>query len=137
MKKSIKIISMIISIAIVAGILATFLKPYIYLGLATAIYAPSLNNALTLLSEIILVISVIYIIYKYILHIIELFKNKKKLKPVLMIMIPFMLVVILVILEEIASTFLANIILPLVYIVGVIVIPLIIIGMIIIRKSKN
>ena len=137
MKKSIKIISAIISVAIVIAICVIFFKPYIYLSLATVIYVPSLNNVLTMLSEIILVISLIYVIYKYILHIIELFKNKKKLKPVLMILLMILLVAILTILKKIASTFFANIMLPLIYIIGVIVIPLIIIGMIIVGKAET
>ncbi len=137
MKKSIKIISAIISVAIVIAICVIFFKPYIYLSLATVIYVPSLNNVLTMLSEIILVISLIYVIYKYILHILELFKNKKKLKPVLMILLMILLVAILTILKKIASTFFANIMLPLIYIIGVIVIPLIIIGMIIVGKAET
>lgn len=137
MKKSVKIVSMIISIAIVVGICITFLKPYIYLNLATVIYIPTLNNILTLLSEIILVISVIYIIYKYILCIVELFKNKKKLKPILMIILALLVVAILIISKIIAATFLANVLLPLIYIIGVITIPLIIIGIIILGESKT
>ena len=66
MKKSIKIISAIISVAIVIAICVIFFKPYIYLSLATVIYVPSLNNVLTMLSEIILVISLILNILNFI-----------------------------------------------------------------------
>ncbi len=137
MKKSVKIVSMIISIAIVAGICIAFLKQHIYLSFATVIYIPTLDNILTLLSEIILLISVIYIIYKYILCIVEAFKNKKKLKPILMIMLVILVSAGLIISKIIATTFLASILIPLIYIIGVITIPLIIIGIIMIRRIKS
>ena len=137
MKKSIKITSILISIAIVTIISVIFLKSYILLGIVAVIYVPTIRNILTLLSEAMLIFSATYIIYRYILSIIESIKNKKKLKPVLMIIFAILILGILIVLKIVSATFFANIMLPLIYIIGVIVIPLIIIGMIMIRKIEN
>lgn len=137
MKKSIKITSILISIAIVTIISVIFLKSYILLGIVAVIYVPTIRNILTLLSEAMLIFSATYIIYRYILSIIESIKNKKKLKPVLMIIFAILILGILIVLKIVSATFFANIMLPLIYIIGVIVIPLIIIGMIILGNSKT
>ena len=71
MKKSIKITSILISIAIVTIISVIFLKSYILLGIVAVIYVPTIRNILTLLSEAMLIFSATYIIYRYILSIIE------------------------------------------------------------------
>ncbi len=136
MNEKIKKVSLIVSIIIVVGASFVYAKS-LYAFALGVLYNPRLDNMLMLLSQIFLMGSIIYILYKYLLCIIEAFQNKKKSKPILMILFIVLVIVIAVILELEARTFLATVFLPFLYIIGIISIPLIIIGIILLEKSKN
>ncbi len=136
MNEKIKKVSLIVSIIIVVGASFVYAKS-LYAFALSVLYNPRLDNMLMLLSEIFLMGSIIYILYKYLLCIIEAFQNKKKSKPILMILFIVLVITIAVILELEARTFLATVLIPFLYIVGIIVIPIIMLGIILLGKSEN
>ena len=79
----------------------------------------------------------IYILYTYLLCIIEAFQNKKKCKPILMLLFIALVIAIAIILELEARTFLGTVFIPFLYIVCVIVIPIIVLGIILLKESNH
>ena len=136
MKEKIKKVSLIVSIIIVVGASFVFAKPIYALALGV-LYNPRWDTTLMLLSAIFLMGSMIYILYTYLLCIIEAFQNKKKCKPVLMLLFIALVIAIAVILELEARTFLGTVFIPFLYIVCVIVIPIIVLGIILLKESKH
>lgn len=136
MKEKIKKVSLIVSIIIVVGASFVYAKS-LYAFALSVLYNPRWDNMLMLLSEIFLMGSIVYIVYKYLLCIIEAFQNKKKCKSILMILFIVFVIAIAVILELEAKTFLATVFLPFLYIIGIISIPLMILGTILLEESKN
>ena len=136
MESKLRKIILIISVIIVVGASFVYAKPMYALALAT-LYTPRLNNILMLLSAIFLMGSVIYILYKYLLCIIELFQNKKRLKPLLLIGLGILIIAIAILLTITAKTFIYTILTPFLYIVAVIVIPIIMIGIVLLKKDEN
>ena len=136
MKEKIKKVSLIVSIIIVVGASFVFAKPMYALALGV-LYHPRWDTTLMLLSAIFLMGSMIYILYTYLLCIIEAFQNKKKCKPVLMLLFIALVIAIAVILELEARTFLGTVFIPFLYIVCVIVIPIIVLGIILLKESNH
>lgn len=136
MESKLKKIILIISVVIVVGASFVYAKPMYALALAT-LYTPRLDNILMVLSAIFLMGSVVYILYKYLLCIIELFQNKKRLKPLLLIGLGILIIAIAILLTITAKTFIYTILTPFIYILAVIVIPIIMIGIILLKKDEN
>lgn len=136
MKEKIKKVSLIVSIIIVVGASFVFAKPIYALALGV-LYHPRWDTTLMLLSAIFLMGSMIYILYTYLLCIIEAFKNKKKCKPILMLLFIALVIAIAIILELEARTFLGTVFIPFLYIVCVIVIPIIVLGIILLKESNH
>lgn len=136
MESKLRKIILIISVVIVVGVSFVYAKPMYVLALAT-LYTPRLNNILMLLSAIFLMGSVVYILYRYLLCIIELFQNKKRLKPLLLIGLGILIIAIAILLTITAKTFIYTILTPFLYIVAVIVIPIIMIGIVLLKKDEN
>ena len=136
MKEKIKKVSLIVSIIIVVGASFVFAKPIYALALGV-LYHPRWDTTLMLLSAIFLMGSMIYILYTYLLCIIEAFQNKKKCKPILMLLVIALVIAIAIILELEARTFLGTVFIPFLYIVCVIVIPIIVLGIILLKESNH
>ena len=136
MKEKIKKVSLIVSIIIVVGASFVFAKPMYALALGV-LYHPRWDTTLMLLSAIFLMGSMIYILYTYLLCIIEAFQNKKKCKPILMLLVIALVIAIAIILELEARTFLGTVFIPFLYIVCVIVIPIIVLGIILLKESNH
>lgn len=136
MKEKIKKVSLIVSIIIVVGASFVFAKPIYALALGV-LYNPRWDTTLMLLSAIFLMGSMIYILYTYLLCIIEAFQNKKKCKPILMLLVIALVIAIAIILELEARTFLGTVFIPFLYIVCVIVIPIIVLGIILLKESNH
>ena len=136
MKEKIKKVSLIVSIIIVVGASFVFAKPIYALALGV-LYNPRWDTTLMLLSAIFLMGSMIYILYTYLLCIIEAFQNKKKCKPILMLLFIALVIAIAIILELEARTFLGTVFIPFLYIVCVIVIPIIVLGIILLKESNH
>ena len=136
MKEKIKKVSLIVSIIIVVGASFVFAKPIYALALGV-LYHPRWDTTLMLLSAIFLIGSMIYILYTYLLCIIEAFQNKKKCKPILMLLVIALVIAIAIILELEARTFLGTVFIPFLYIVCVIVIPIIVLGIILLKESNH
>lgn len=135
MKKKNKIISLVLSIVIVFSLVIGYLRPLLALGFIVLIYAPTTSNMLLLLSMFVIFISIIYILYKYIECIIENFKNKKKLKPILMILLIILVVSCIIVSNIIAKTFFVVIAIPLAYLLLTIIVPLIVLGILLLKKD--
>lgn len=135
MKKKIKIISLLLSILIVMSLVIAYLKPVFILAVFALIYIPTVKNMLLLLSMFVLFISILYILYKYIECILENFKNRKKLKPILMLIFISLLVLGIIVLNKIAKTFFVVIAIPLAYLLLTIIIPLIVLGILLLKKD--
>lgn len=134
MKKSIKIISLVISIIIaIIGISWVFLTPIYVLGVAI-LYEPTIWNIALLAASVLLVGFVIYILYKYLLSIIISFQEKKKRKTILMMIGIVLAILIVILLKNITST---SMLLLLFYIIGTITIPIIMLGIALLEKSKS
>ena len=136
MKEKIKKVSLIVSIIIAVGASFVFAKPMYALALGV-LYYPRWDTTLMLLSAIFLMGSMIYILYTYLLCIIEAFQNKKKCKPILMLLFIALVIAIAVILELEARTFLGTVFIPFLYIVCVIAIPIIVLGIILLKESNH
>lgn len=133
MKKSIKIISLVISIIIaIIGISWVFLTPIYVLGVAI-LYEPTIWNIALLAASVLLVGFVIYILYKYLLSIIISFQEKKKRKTILMMIGIVLAILIVILLKNITST---SMLLLLFYIIGTITIPIIMLGIALLEKVK-
>lgn len=131
----ISLLTMIISIVLVLIAIFVFVKPVFVLALAI-VYLSNAQSILLLLSGVMIVSGAVYITYRYLLYIINYFKTKK-VKTILMVMIPIVLLTILGIIYRKEETFFSAIIMPSLYILTVIVIPIIIIGMILLRDIKK
>ena len=131
----ISLLTMIISIVLVLIAIFVFVKPVFALALAI-LYLSNAQSILLLLSGVMIVSGAVYITYRYLLYIINYFKTKK-VKTILMVVIPIVLLTILGIIYGKEETFSSVIIMPSLYILTVIVIPIIIIGMILLRDIKK
>ena len=131
----ISLLTMIISIVLVLIAIFVFVKPVFALALAI-LYLSNAQSILLLLSGVMIVSGAVYITYRYLLYIINYFKTKK-VKTILMVVIPIVLLTILGIIYRKEETFSSAIIMPSLYILTVIVIPIIIIGMILLRDIKK
>ena len=136
MKKSVKGICFILSIIIVIGASLIFLTP-IYFVLMAYLFLPTIYSIAMLGSTLFLTGFSIYIVYKYLLTIIALFQEKKKLKPIIMIAFILLVAIIATVIRLEANTFLATVLIPFLYIVGIIAIPIIMLGIILLGKSEN
>ena len=131
----ISLLTMIISIVLILIAIFVFVKPVFALALAI-LYLSNAQSILLLLSGVMIVSGAVYITYRYLLYIINYFKTKK-VKTILMVVIPIVLLTILGIIYRKEETFSSAIIMPSLYILTVIVIPIIIIGMILLRDIKK
>lgn len=131
----ISLLTMVISIALVLIVMFVFAKPVFILALAV-LYTENLQSILLLLSGVVIVVGAVYIAYRYLLYMINHFKSKK-IKTIIMAIIPIVLLTILGIIYKKEETFSLVIGIPCIYIFTVIVIPIIIIGMILLRNIKT
>ena len=136
MKKSIENVIFIVSIVLTIGISLIFLTPMYIFALAT-FYMPTIYNVAMVLSSLVLLGFVTYIVDKYLLNMIGLFQKKKKIKAICMILVIILLIVIGILLKLEANTFLVTVLMPFLYVVGTIVIPIIIIGMMLLGENIN
>ena len=136
MKKLIKGICFILSMIIVIGALLIFFTP-MYVVLMAYLFIPTIYSIAMLGSLLLLTGVGIYIIYKYLLRMIALFQEKKKLKPIFMIVCIIFVAIIATIIKIEANTFLVTVLIPFLYIVGIIAVPIIMLGIILLGKSEN
>ena len=131
----ISVLTMVISIVLVLIAMFVFAKPFFVLALAV-LYMSNLQSILLLVSGVIIIAGAVYITYRYLLYIMNHFKSKK-IKTIFMVIIPIVLFTILGIIYIKEQTFSLVIGVPSIYIFTVIVIPIIIIGMILLRDIKK
>ncbi len=131
----ISILTMVISIVFVLTAIFVFVKPVFVLALAV-LYMSNLQSILLLLSGVVIIAGAVYITYRYLLYMINHFKSKK-IETIFMAMIPIVLLTILGIIYKKEETFSSVIGIPSIYILTVIVIPIIVIGMILLRDIKT
>lgn len=86
-------------------------------------------------SLLILFFAASYILYKYLMYIITLFTNKKLLKPILLLLVLVILITICAIFNFVLSSSLKHLFLMVVYILGTIFIPLILLAIILLNKN--
>ena len=121
-----QIIAIILSIAIISFIIINSLN-----------YLKRFNFKITVALAILLLIGMgIFILYKYIYTIFKMFKKKKVITPILMILLVILLTVGIFYIESNVNYILKNSIILLIYILGVICIPMIILVFSIINPSK-
>ena len=131
----ISVLTMVISIVLVLIVMFVFAKPVFVLALAV-LYMSNLQSILLLVSGLIIIAGAVYITYRYLLYMINHFKTKK-IKTIFMAIIPIVLLIILGIIYKTEETFSLVIGIPSIYIFTVIVIPIIVIGMILLRDMKT
>ena len=131
----ISVLTMVISIVLVLIVMFVFAKPVFVLALAV-LYMSNLQSILLLVSGLIIIAGAVYITYRYLLYMINHFKTKK-IKTIFMAIIPIVLLTILGIIYKTEETFSLVIGIPSIYIFTVIVIPIIVIGMILLRDMKT
>lgn len=125
-EKILKIISMVLSILI------TYVSTYVYhKRLWRMILIPKSAIIIT-----ILLVMFMAILYLYIYSILKAFSNKKIIKPLLYILLLILLIVGLVFIKDNVNYILRNNILMMIFIVGVIAMPAILLGNCILQKSK-
>ena len=126
LKNPLQIIAIILSIAIISFIIINSLN-----------YLKRFNFKITVALAILLLIGMgIFILYKYIYTIFKMFKKKKVITPILMILLVILLTVGIFYIECNVNYILKNSIILLIYILGVICIPMIILVFSIINPSK-
>ena len=126
LKNPLQIIAIILSIAIISFIIINSLN-----------YLKRFNFKITVALAILLLIGMgIFILYKYIYTIFKMFKKKKVITPILMILLVILLTVGIFYIESNVNYILKNSIILLIYILGVICIPMIILVFSIINPSK-
>lgn len=126
LKNPLQIIAIILSIAIISFIIINSLN-----------YLKRFNFKITVALAILLLIGMgIFILYKYIYTIFKMFKKKKVITPILMILLVILLTVGIFYIESNVNYILKNSIILLIYILGVICIPMIILVFSVINSSK-
>lgn len=126
LKNPLQIIAIILSIAIISFIIINSLN-----------YLKRFNFKITVALAILLLIGMgIFILYKYIYTIFKMFKKKKVITPILMILLVILLTVGIFYIESNVNYILKNLIILLIYILGVICIPMIILVFSVINSSK-
>ena len=88
-------------------------------------------------SLLILFFSASYILYKYLMYIITCFSNKKLLKPILLLLLLAILITICIIFNFVISSSIKHLFLMIVYILGTIFIPLILLAIILLNKTSS
>ena len=125
-KNPLQIIAIILSIAIISFIIINSLN-----------YLKKFNFKITVALAILLLVGMgIFILYKYIYTIFKMFKKKKVITPILMILLVIFLTVGIFYIENNLNYILKNSIILLIYILGIICIPMIILGFSVINQSK-
>ena len=126
LKNPLQIIAIILSIAIISFIIINSLN-----------YLKRFNFKITVALAILLLIGMgIFILYKYIYTIFKMFKKEKVITPILMILLVILLTVGIFYIESNVNYILKNSIILLIYILGVICIPMIILVFSVINSSK-
>lgn len=88
-------------------------------------------------SLLILFFAASYILYKYLMYIITCFSNKKLLKPILLLLLLAILITICIIFNFVLSSSIKHLFLMIVYILGTIFIPLILLAIILLNKNSS
>ena len=78
-----------------------------------------------------------YILYKYLMYIITCFSNKKLLKPILLLLLLAIVITICIIFNFVLSSSIKHLFLMIVYILGTIFIPLILLAIILLNKNSS
>lgn len=129
------------SILIVAFIiLLLFFYPYIISLSKSIILSFSIINLLNILWAISLYILfgfAVYILYRYLILMLNLFKDKKIAKSICMLILAILILAITILIKVSLRYFIKNLLLLFVYIIGVIALPLIMIGFAILDERKN
>lgn len=141
-KKHIKGIIYILS-CLILGILfyyyiaTSVLSSFIILGMGLFSIESIVATLLYPFSLLILFFAASYILYKYLMYIITLFTNKKLLKPILLLLVLVILITICAIFNFVLSSSLKHLFLMVVYILGTIFIPLILLAIILLNKNSS
>lgn len=141
-KKHIKGIIYILS-CLILGILfyyyiaTSVLSSFIILGMGLFSIESIVATLLYPFSLLILFFTASYILYKYLMYIITLFTNKKLLKPILLLLVLVILITICAIFNFVLSSSLKHLFLMVVYILGTIFIPLILLAIILLNKNSS
>lgn len=88
-------------------------------------------------SLLILFFAASYILYKYLMYIITCFSNKKLLKPILLLLLLAIVITICIIFNFVLSSSIKHLFLMIVYILGTIFIPLILLAIILLNKNSS
>jgi heme/copper-type cytochrome/quinol oxidase subunit 2 len=88
-------------------------------------------------SLLILFFAASYILYKYLMYIITCFSNKKLLKPILLLLLLAIVITICIIFNFVLSSSIKHLFLMIVYILGTIFIPLILLAIILLNKTSS
>lgn len=125
-KNPLQIIAIILSIAIISFTIITFSN-----------YIKRFNFRVTTAFAILILIGMgLFILYKYIYTILKMIKKKKVITPILMILLVIILAVGIIYIKSNVNYILKNSIILLIYILGVICIPMIILGFSVMNQSK-
>ena len=88
-------------------------------------------------SLLILFFAASYILYKYLMYIFTCFRNKKLLKPILLLLLLAILITICIIFNFVLASSIKHLFLMIVYILGTIFIPLILLAIILLNKNSS
>lgn len=141
-KKHIKGIIYILS-CLILGILfyyyiaTSVLSSFVILGMGLFSIESIVATLLYPFSLLILFFAASYILYKYLMYIITCFSNKKLLKPILLLLVLVILITICAIFNFVLSSSLKHLFLMVVYILGTIFIPLILLAIILLNKNSS
>ena len=136
MKKRTETIILIIAMILSIGTSLMFLTP-IYMFVLTTLYEPNFHHIAMILTSLILFGFLVYIVDKYLLKIISLIQKKKTIKAIWLIAVIIIVIIVGIFLRLEANTFLVNVLMPFIYIVGTISIPIMIIGMMMLSSDVN
>lgn len=127
LKNPLQVIAIIISIAIISFTVIFFSN-----------YIKRFNFRITSAFAIFILIGMgMFILYKYIFTIFKMFKQKKVINPIIMLLFAILLVVGIIYIKNNVNYTLKNSMVLLIYILGVICIPMIILGFSVINQSKH
>lgn len=135
-KKSEKIFKISLYILLLIVITLYFFS-YIIAITAVTVFSRNIFIILITTSIYLVLISATYIIYKYILTMIKNIKEKKKAPSIIMLGITIIAIIIAVVIKLQKRMSTIGITMSTIYLLGIIIIPLVMIGFAILGKSKN
>ena len=141
-KKHIRGIIFILSCLILGGlfyyyIATSALSSFIILGMGLFSIESIIATLLYPFALLILFFVACYILYKYLMYIITCFSNKKLLKPILLLLLFAIFITICITFNFVKSSSIKQLFLMIVYILGTIFIPLILLAIILLNKNTS